>query len=302
MDSPKMEPRKESRRTWIIIAGIVLAGIFITGLGVVYRKIKNRPLSPVKQTQTFVVNHAIDLATMNARLIKKSNPKDVAPLVFVPAGAFKIGANTSFAHEVYTDPFWAYQTQVTNAMFARCVEKGECKKSALQVDMHYPDPAYAQHPVVYVTWYDALEYCQAQGGRLPTEAEWEKAASGTSGRFYPWGEISAGPDLTNADNVVGDTTPVGTYADYPSYYGLFDMGGNVREWAMDWYSEPYYGESPWDNPSGPQTGEKKVLKGAGFFDAYPYAQTSGRTGHVPGSPGINRGFRCIIPIPIQNQP
>ncbi len=244
MDTPPLDRPKMPRRKWLLIAGIVLAVIFLSGLGFVYKKIKSRPLSPVKQTQTLLRETIRSIwLTMNARLIKKINPKDGVKLVFVPAGVFKIGANTSFAHEVYTNPFWAYQTQVTNALFAQCVEEGKCTKSALHVDEHYPDPAYAQHPVVYVTWVDALEYCQAQGGRLPTEAEWEKAASGTSGRFYPWGEISAGPDLTNADNVVGDTTPVGTYADFPSYYGLFDMGGNVREWVSDWYSEPYYGES-----------------------------------------------------------
>jgi sulfatase modifying factor 1 len=296
MSTPAQNPRTRFPQYWFVIAAILLGGIFLTCLGVVYTKLKNRPLSPIKQTLTFVVNHQFDLATLNARLLKMINPKDGEEMVFIPAGEFMIGANTSFAHEVYTDPYWAYQTQVTNAMFTRCVEAGQCNKSALSVDIHYADPTFAQHPVVYVTWYDALHYCRTQGGRLPTEAEWEKAASGPSGRFYPWGEITAGPELTNADNSVGDTTPVGTYAKYPSYYGLYDMGGNVREWVMDWYSENYYGVSPWNNPTGPETGEKKVLKGAGFFDPYPYAQTAGRTGHVPSSPGINRGFRCVIPI------
>jgi formylglycine-generating enzyme required for sulfatase activity len=296
MSNPTPNIHRKSLLIWLIIAAVVLAGIFFAGLTGIYIKLKNRPLSPIKQTQTFVVNHEIDLATMNARLIKMVNSKDGEQMVFVPAGEFKIGASTAFAHAVFTDPFWAYQTQVTNEMFARCVEAGQCHKSAQEVDTHYADPAYAQHPVVYVTWYDALQYCQAQGGRLPSEAEWEKAAAGTSGRFYPWGEITAGPELTNADNSVGETTAVGTYAKYPSYYDLYDMGGNVREWVMDWYSEAYYRESEWDNPAGPETGEKKVLKGAGFFDPYPYAQTAARTGHVPGSPGINRGFRCVIPI------
>jgi eukaryotic-like serine/threonine-protein kinase len=233
----------------------------------------------------------------------KQNPGDGEQLVFIPAGEFTMGINTKSipgpenpAHTVYTNPYWIYQTQVTNAMFAKCMAAGICVKQVGNVDPHFANPAYANHPVVYVTWDEALGYCAWQGGRLPTEAEWEKAARGTSNRFFPWGEISAGPDVTNADNSVGDTTAVGSYPKYPSFYGLLDMGGNVREWVMDWYSETYYQESPKDNPTGPATGQKKVLRGASFSDPYPFSQTVRRLSHAPGSPGINRGFRCVIPV------
>jgi formylglycine-generating enzyme required for sulfatase activity len=233
----------------------------------------------------------------------QQNPGDGEQLVFIPAGEFTMGTNASSAqalekpaHTVYTDPFWIYQTQVTNAMFAKCIAAGSCVKGAGGVDPHFTNPTYANHPVVYVTWDEAISYCAWQGGRMPTEAEWEKAARGTSSRFYPWGEISAGPEITNANNSVGNTTAVGSYPKYPSFYGLLDMGGNVREWVMDWYSETYYSESPKYNPTGPADGAKRVLRGASYFDPYEMAQSTNRLAHAPGSAGNNRGFRCVIPI------
>lgn len=240
----------------------------------------------------------------------KQSPGDGVQLVFIPAGEFTMGSNSASgklgpenpAHTVYTDAYWIYQTQVTNAMFAKCFDAGVCLKHVGALDTHFTNPAYANHPVVYVTWDEALAYCKWQGGRLPTEAEWERAARGTSDRFYPWGEITAGADVTNANNTVGDTTAVGSYPKYTSFYGLLDMGGNVREWVMDWYSETYYQESPKNNPTGPETGTKKVLRGAGFYDPYPYAQTVRRFAHVPDSPGINRGFRCVIPTVQESNP
>jgi len=231
------------------------------------------------------------------------NPGDGVQLVFIPAGEFTMGSNTKGvqgpenpAHTVYTDPFWIYQTQVTNAMFMKCMEAGSCQKPAGEVDEHDTNPLFANHPAVYVTWDEALSYCTWQGGRLPTEAEWEKAARGTSDRFYPWGEISKAPYIANVDNLIGTTTQVGSFAKYPSFYGLLDMGGNVREWVMDWYSETYYSESPKYNPTGPADGDRKVLRGASYFDPYEMAQSTNRLAHAPGSAGINRGFRCVIPI------
>ena len=230
---------------------------------------------------------------------------DGMALVYVPAGEFIMGStkydrdletNEVPQRTVYLDAFWISRTQVTNAMFARCVSAGACQYSASdKTNPRYQDPAYADHPVVYVSWQAAESYCEWSGGRLPTEAEWEKAARGTQGQKYPWGDTSPAVETVNTNNTVGDTTPVGQYPAGASPYGALDMGGNVREWVWDWYDPYYYQYAPDRNPAGPAAGEKKVLKGSSFSDTYRYARPANRLAHDPASPGVNRGFRCAYP-------
>ena len=164
-----------------------------------------------------------------------------------------------------------------------------------QTNPRYTDPAFADHPVVYIAWQAAQDYCAWSGGRLPTEAEWEKAARGTEGLKFAWGNTSPSETQVNANNIVGDTTPVNQYPEGASPYGVLDMGGNVREWVWDWYDPYYYQYAPASNPSGPVSGDKKVLKGASFSDIYRFARPGNRLAHDPHSPGINRGFRCVYP-------
>jgi len=230
---------------------------------------------------------------------------DGMALVYVPAGEFVMGStkydrdletNEVPQRTVYLDAFWISRTQVTNAMFARCVSAGACQYSASdKTNPRYQDPAYADHPVVYVSWQAAESYCEWSGGRLPTAAEWEKAARGTQGQKYPWGDAAPAVETVNTNNTVGDTTPVGQYPAGASPYGALDMGGNVREWVWDWYDPYYYQYAPDRNPAGPAAGEKKVLKGSSFSDTYRYARPANRLAHDPASPGVNRGFRCAYP-------
>lgn len=224
-------------------------------------------------------------------------------LIYIPAGEFLMGSskydrdletNEVPQHGVYLDAFWISQTQVTNAMYAQCAAEGDCQYSSdPKTNPHYYDEAYSDHPVVYLSWYAAMQYCVWSGGRLPTEAEWEKAARGTDGQKYTWGNTSPTLEQVNANNIVGNTTPAGQYPQGASPYGVLDMGGNVREWVWDWYDPYYYQYSPSENPSGPAVGEKKVLKGAGFSDIYRFVRPANRLAHDPTSPGINRGFRCV---------
>jgi len=226
--------------------------------------------------------------------------------VFVPAGEFVMGAeantkrdfsNKSPAHSVYLEAFWMDQSEVTNAMYARCVQAGECTFTVenAATDIHYHDPAYADHPVVYVKWEWAAAYCQWVGRRLPTEAEWEKAARGTDERKYPWGNEAPNAGRLNFNDLVGDTTPVGSYPAGKSPYGILDLAGNVREWVADWFSAQYYQNSPFKNPFGPVKGQLKVLRGGSFKDGYAGVLATTRFSHDPGSPGMNRGFRCVSP-------
>jgi eukaryotic-like serine/threonine-protein kinase len=232
----------------------------------------------------------------------KTSPVDGMLMVEIPAGEFVMGkdedliGDDSPRHTVYLDTYWIDQTDITNAMYAKCVQAGKCKFNIqhAQTAVHYNDPDYANHPVVYVTWYQAVAYCGWAGRRLPSEAEWEKGARGTDGRTFPWGKTAANSSLANYNDAIGDTTPVGSYPLGASPYGLLDMAGNVRQWVADWFDALFYRNSPLQNPLGPGLGVKRVLRGGSFKDPANGVRVTTRFEHEPGSAGMNRGFRCAI--------
>ncbi len=195
-------------------------------------------------------------------------------------------------HKVAVDSFWIDQTAVTNAMYARCVEAGACNvPCSRDTNPHYYDPAYGNHPVVYMAWNDAAAYCAWVGGRLTTEAQWELAAGG--GQYkYPWGKNPPGSKQANVgDFHGGHTIAVGSLPKGASPFGVLDMDSNVREWQWDWFTNNFK-KLPVENPQGPEQGAEKVLKGAGFHDDPREARVTRRFAHAPDSPGENRGFRC----------
>jgi formylglycine-generating enzyme required for sulfatase activity len=240
-----------------------------------------------------------NLPAVATRISSRGN----AVQIRIPSDAFLMGSNSDAGdrapmHAVYLDEFWIDQTEVTNAQFALCVAAGACAYHvSFETNPRFTDPAYANHPVVYVQWQDAVDYCTWQGGRLPTEAEWEAAARGPYGRTHPWGEEDPSAALANIDGYVNDTTPAGSHPAGASYYGVLDMGGNVREWVSDWYDPNYYWISPARNPQGPATGEKRVLRGSAYSDPDWRSESSTRSSHVPDSAGATRGFRCAATGP-----
>jgi hypothetical protein len=167
----------------------------------------------------------------------RSRSSDGMEIVYVPAGNFIFGGDGGFS---YLDGFWIDRTEVTNAMYALCVQAGTCdppgSTSSYTHGIYFNNPVYADYPVIYVDWNDAATYCAWAGAHLPTDLEWEKAARGTDGRVYPWGDTP--PDCTLANfkpfpgPCVGDTTAVGSYPTGASPYGSLDMGGNVSEWVV----------------------------------------------------------------------
>lgn len=249
----------------------------------------------------------------------KISPVDGMTLHYIPAGTFTMGdtaehaaaecektgpspdgctidkfSNEEPVHQVYLDAFWMDETEVTNAMYNLCVKAGVCSlPSALD---YYPKDQFANYPVVFVSWEDARTYCEWAGRRLPTEAEWEKAARGIDGRTYPWGE-AIGKTYANYNLYVGDATTVGQYEDGKSPYGLYDMAGNVYEFVADWYQPNYYetlGRTV-NNPLGPTTGQNHVAKGGGYlYNAIRPAQREARD-----RPSNENGFRCVLPIDVE---
>ncbi len=186
-------------------------------------------------------------------------------------------------HIVDLNAFYMDVYEVTNALYRACVDAGSCTppirtKSSTRFS-YYGDSQYDNYPVINVNWDQVKAYCEWRGASLPTEAQWEKAARGTDGRIYPWGEgISC--DQANyhgSKNCIGDTTEVGSYESGKSPYGMYDMAGNVWEWAADWYDEEYYANSPLSNPLGPDSGKDHLVRGGSWDSAEFGIRSVGRS-------------------------
>jgi formylglycine-generating enzyme required for sulfatase activity len=203
-----------------------------------------------------------------------------------------------YMREVSVSAFYIDKYEVTNDRFQAFVEATQYetdaeKASSTQTWRTAFSADRGDHPVVWVSWNDANAYCQWAGKRLPTEAEWEKAARGTDARFWPWGSYWD-PSRLNVDDGMPDTTttPVGSFPEGASPYGALDMAGNVWEWVNDWYGLYYYQSGVDSDPPGPDGWEDKVLRGGGFNSGVPDARTANR--HRGGALGYSpdHGFRC----------
>jgi len=233
--------------------------------------------------------------------IHQVSNKDGMTLLYVPAGEFTMGSDNGNAdekpvHQVNLDAFWIDLTEVTNSMYAKCVKDGKCdppsSTKSYTHDNYYGNSQFDNYPVIYVSWDNAKAYCTWADRRLPTEAEWEKAARGTNANVYPWGNNAPNSNLLNYNNVVGDTTAVGKYPNGKSLYGAYDMAGNVWEWVADWYSDTYYIGSPSSNPLGPDSGQDRVLRGGSWNHDYDFVRSADRNGYSPTITDSHFGFRC----------
>lgn len=232
------------------------------------------------------------------------SPLDGMEMVYVPAGEFPMGSNDREEdekpqHNVYLDAFWIDRTEVTNGMFTLCVQAGACRppvsNGSSQRPSYFDSPDFSSYPVIFVTWQQASDYCTWAGRRLPTEAEWEKAARGTEGYICPWGDNSPSSSQLNYNGEVGDTTQVGSYPSGASVYGALDMAGNVWEWVSDWYSSTAYGQAAYENPTGPDEGTRRVLRGGSWYYPLNDIRTANRFSASDNTVLNDVGFRCVLP-------
>jgi len=232
-------------------------------------------------------------------------------MVVVPAGSFPMGVPQGDRdggrdeyprHDVFVDTFLIDKFEVTNGLYLEFV-----KATGHRVPQNPTNPtrnlwqgdtiaeSLTDRPVINVDWFDAEAYCAWAGKRLPTEAEWEKAAKGTADRRFPWGNVEpTNKHLNFNQRWIGEKTlmPVGSYEAGRSPFGAYDMAGNVWEWVNDWYDARYYEKSPAKNPKGPDTGTKRVIRGAGWQNETPTVRIFTRVDSDPTIRNESTGFRC----------
>jgi len=280
----------------------------------------------VKLPSMFSVRPGVGLDPDTGLPIEIVRQRDRAIMVLIPAGRFRMGTPEREIPElvarfgripeayrceipqrtVILDAFYIDKYEVTNEMYQRF-----CKSTDHQWPKHWVNGEYKAdercHPVRNVNWYDANAYASWAGVSLPTEAQWEKAARGTDGRLFPWGneadycrvhylrleyyQEGDGLAVPNVDRCL--TAEVGSYPQGASPYGVMDMLGNVWEWCMDWFDCSYYAWSPSTNPKGPRIGEERVLKGCGSLHDLHKLRCAYRYSAKPDTPHTELfGFRC----------
>ena len=249
---------------------------------------------------------------------KTSTPSEPRDMVLIPAGEFQMGSSENTdeqpVHTVYIDAFYMDKYEVTNAQYKRFLDANpQWRKGRIASTYHdgdylkhwngnnYP-PGKGKHPVTYVSWYAAMAYAKWAGKRLPTEAEWEKAArGGLAGQQYPWGD-AIDSVRANYNKNVGDTTFVGKYSS--NGYGLYDIAGNVLEWCLDMYDQDFYASSPRRNPIAgasvlsvttnfSKIRTARVLRGGSWSQLSQYVRVADRTKGNPMLSYFGAGFRCV---------
>jgi formylglycine-generating enzyme required for sulfatase activity len=266
-----------------------------------------REQAPSAQDEEAIARVNDQLRTAQEDELKKLAQRGIAPpegMVVIPAGEFWMGAEDGLQdarplHRVHLSSYWFDKYEVTNALYRQCVEGGGCTPPKDR--QAFDDLQRVQHPVTNVTWNQARSFCEWQGKRLPTEAEWEKAARGTDGRRYPWGNDGENVKsrVRNGNLRVGSngTEPVGRQTATVSPYGVFDLIGSVSQWVKDWYAEDFYQASSARDPQGPLRGSFRVLRGGEWNEKPPDLRASYRGWDEVTYWGPTLGVRCAEDVP-----
>ena len=225
-------------------------------------------------------------------------------MIEIPAGTFVMGTATGAAdegpeHTVQLGAYWIDKYEVSTVQYQACVDAGTCEPTGTTAGCNSVTNDRSDHPINCLNWAQADTYCLWAQKRLPTEAEWERAAKGDDGRTFPWGQEAPSRDLLNFNNNVGSTTRIGSYLLGISPFGVHDMSGNVQEWTGDFYAADYYTNSPTSNPRGPTEGVLRVVRGASWKLGIPQEvlTTTVRFAFVPGTRDPSLGFRCAADTP-----
>lgn len=222
-----------------------------------------------------------------------------ADQVLVPEGPFWMGCDEAVdpscpkdevpGREVTLSAFTVDRLEVTVGAYEECVDQGACTPRTVDaLSDQEPD-----HPVTGVDWDQAGAFCAWRGQRLPTEAQWEKAARGADGRLYPWGDGEPTCDLAWSRDCGPDLAPVGAHPAGQSPYGVEDLSGNAWEWVQDWYTFGAYQDGPTVDPEGPSAGKMRVLRSASVYSTSRFLRASERNEGDPSMPCAVCGFRCV---------
>ncbi len=306
------EPPREKKKKPVSLIVSVLILLVIAGALGGYLVMKKEPTQTIKPLTT-----AGKQAGEAARGFEEiQHPEDGSVMVLIPAGEFTMGSDQYSAEKpvqkIYLDKYYIDKFLVTNDQFQKFAEEtnyvtdaekegyglvriGRRWKKVEGANWKKPDglttiEGKGDHPVSQVSYNDALSYCQWAKKDLPTEAQWEKAARGIDGSEYPWGNSEPNDTMANFDNIIGTTTPVTQYDKGKSYYGLYDMAGNVYQWCKDWYGT---GERKTRNPTGPDSGTEHVIKGGSFIEGMESLRSSNRDRYEPNYSSFLFGFRCV---------
>ena len=241
--------------------------------------------------------------------------RDGAPMILIPAGPFTMGStdglpNERPEHRITLDAFFIDQYEVTLSFYRKFLESGKYESPPTWDDE--AATTVGDRPATGMKWESAAAYCQWAGKRLPTEAEWEKAARGTDGRRYPWGDMQPFVDIANynrgmwvseaitlvavTSGLEGMSVRHGLKEGGKSPFGLFHMAGNAAEWVADWYGRDYYQRTPEKNPPGPATGEKRVLRGGSWADLPAALRVTARFSAEADYEDRTIGFRCAMNV------
>lgn len=308
-------------KKFIIVLLFLLAACTATEVPVIQPTSTSVPTSlPPTAVPTSTIETVIPTVTQTPTqelVNQRVSPADGMPQIYIPAGTFHMGGmdvrrapNEMPDHDVTLAAFWMDQLEVTNAMYALCVNAGGCTPpqdfKSKRRPSYFNNPEFNDYPVIYVTWGQAKTYCEWTGRRLPTEAEWERAGRGDDFRTFPWGEAKADGLLANFNMLVGDTSRVGTYPAGASPFGVLDLAGNVAEWVNDFYTSSYANAETL-NPIGPATSSSwhRVVRGGSLGDAEINIRVSKRSSVLgsilgltsdatdqPGDFSPRIGFRC----------
>ena len=309
----KIKPKKSKK----LLFGGIGAAVLIVGALVAFLILKPAPPQQTAQPPP-VTSVATSGEKEPAAVVKPAevkHPRDRSVMLQIPAGEFTMGSDKYSAEkpiqQIFLDPYYIDKYLVTNEKFSKFVEAtgyqtdaekegagmvriGRRWKKVEGANWRMPDgltgiEGRETHPVSQISYNDGIAYCTWTHKDLPTEAQWEKAARGPNGNEYPWGEQEPNDTMANFDNLIGTTSEVDRFDKGQSVYGVYDMAGNVYQWCKDWYAK---GERKAKNPTGPEKGEEKVIKGGSFIEGIESLRSANRDRYPPNYSSFLFGFRC----------